>query len=477
MTKEVEGFYPHGNVAYADLGIGFQEGSAMPSEALMQAIWFHQRLKRDLLLTTDGRGFRVLHPGFWNREAGPDFRQAILQWDDGTVSEGDIEVDLFAHGWSAHGHAQNPTYRNVILQVVWIAGPSTGRPMLELHSLTDTSLPVLRRWHGSERAAAWPIALAGQCRLPLHHLRASEQEALLRQAAEARFQFKADRLSLRAQSVGWDQSLWEYVFRALGYKQNFWPMQHVGEWLPRLHRQTDNAHALLAKCLGAAGLLPSAETLEDPQIAAYVHEMREIWETFRPSWTEHPMPKSAWRLHHLRPANRPERRLALAAQWVSDLEWTRRLEQWAREGPLKRQELMSSLREALGPVRDTFWDTHWTFRAEPFSRPRPLLGVSRLTDLAVNVLLPWLYARATLRGDISGAQSLMNRFFEWPNAQDNAVLRFARKRFWSGCPTKTFLRGAAAQQGLLQIVNDFCDHSNALCQHCPFPEWVATWGG
>jgi hypothetical protein len=31
---------------------------------------------------------------------------------------------------------------------------------------------------------------------------------------------------------------------------------------------------------------------------------------------------------------------------------------------------------------------------------------------------------------------------------------------------------AAAQQGLLQIVRDFCDHSNAICADCRFPELV-----
>jgi len=28
------------------------------------------------------------------------------------------------------------------------------------------------------------------------------------------------------------------------------------------------------------------------------------------------------------------------------------------------------------------------------------------------------------------------------------------------------------QQGLLQIVRDFCAHSNALCENCRFPELV-----
>jgi hypothetical protein len=37
------------------------------------------------------------------------------------------------------------------------------------------------------------------------------------------------------------------------------------------------------------------------------------------------------------------------------------------------------------------------------------------------------------------------------------------------------LPGAAVQQGLIQITRDFCDHSNAVCENCGFPELVRDW--
>jgi hypothetical protein len=36
------------------------------------------------------------------------------------------------------------------------------------------------------------------------------------------------------------------------------------------------------------------------------------------------------------------------------------------------------------------------------------------------------------------------------------------------------LRGAAEQQGLMQIVRDFCEHSNAICENCRLPESVQS---
>ena len=64
-----------------------------PPERLMQSIWQHQRLRREALKTTDGRTVRVLHPGFWNHEAGPDFQRAVIQVGDDFPASGDVEVD------------------------------------------------------------------------------------------------------------------------------------------------------------------------------------------------------------------------------------------------------------------------------------------------------------------------------------------------------------------------------------------------
>jgi hypothetical protein len=74
-------------------------GDMAPPEKLLQAIWAHQRLRRDELTTTDGRRVRVLHPGFWNREPGPDFQKALIQLDQEAPRCGDIEIDVLSGGW------------------------------------------------------------------------------------------------------------------------------------------------------------------------------------------------------------------------------------------------------------------------------------------------------------------------------------------------------------------------------------------
>jgi hypothetical protein len=67
--------------------------------------------------------------------------------------------------------------------------------------------------------------------------------------------------------------------------------------------------------------------------------------------------------------------------------------------------------------------------------------------------------------------ALERRYFAWPRAEDNSLLRLARQRVL-GETSPRALPGAAAQQGLIQMVRDFCDHSNAICDRCKLPDLV-----
>jgi len=216
-----------------------RDENRLPAERLLQAVWLHQRLSRDQLQTTDGQAVRVLHPGFASAEGGPDFRSAVIQIGDDPPRSGDVEVDLRAGNWRAHGHDRNPNFRNVLLHVVWeeigvhaSTGPGgsvSNQPKLErqpppptlaIHNKLDAPLAELDVWLESELPYSFPENLRGQCCAPLRELEEAQLAGLLREAAGARFQAKAARFRVRAQHAGWEQSLWEGLFRALGYKHN-----------------------------------------------------------------------------------------------------------------------------------------------------------------------------------------------------------------------------------------------------------------
>ena len=104
-------------------------------------------------------------------------------------------------------------------------------------------------------------------------------------------------------------------------------------------------------------------------------------------------------------------------------------------------------------------------------KPQPLLGQARVTDLAVNAILPWLWIRAREGGNEKLQGEVERRFLAWPAAEDNSILKLARQRLLGTANAGKF-KAAATQQGLMQIVSDFCEQSNAICADCRFPELV-----
>jgi hypothetical protein len=442
----------------------------MPPEKLLQAIWHHQRLLRSDLKTFDGKPLRVLHPGFWNRESGPDFRGAVIQIGDQTKT-GDIEIDLHSAGWRGHGHDTNPAFRNVVLHVLWENGQSPANlPVLVMKSSLDAPLEELALWLGSDAATTWPRELAGNCCAPLRELPEAKLRELLHQAAMIRLQRKAHELQSRARQIGWERSLWEGMLRALGYKHNVWPMQRLAELLPELNQDSPSVQILQARFLGVSGLLPSQIETKQKGSEKYLREVWDIWWRERERFDAFILPKNLWRFNGFRPANHPQRRLALAAHWLTMKEFFPRLDAWFLRDLCEKQ-MVSQLLSIMCVDADEFWSNHWTIRSTPMSKPQPLIGDKRITDLAINVILPWFWIRAVAGRNIDAQQVAERRFFAWPIAEDNSVLKLARERLLGGNDSKLF-RTSALQQGLMQVVRDFCEHSNAVCENCRFPDLV-----
>jgi hypothetical protein len=317
-----------------------------------------------------------------------------------------------------------------------------------------------------------PAEFRGKCCAPLGDLTAEQFAKLVREAADVRLHSKASQFQARARHVGWEQALWEGLFRALGYKHNVWPMQRLGELRSRWINGHTDSSAYEARLLGISGLLPPELTRAHAPADSYLRKIWDHWWRDRDEFADCLLPRSLWRLHGLRPANHPHRRIALASRWVTAGDLPRRLERWCNV-EVKNSALPESLLAALQVEPDDFWSWHWTFRSQRLARAQPLVGGTRITDLAINVVLPWLWARA-LEGKSTAVQSAMHkRYHAWPPAEDNSLLRQARERLLGGAPRKV-LATAAAQQGLIQIVRDFCEQSNSLCDHCRLPELVGN---
>ena len=476
MNSHAENFYAVWRERCRAVG-ALREENSIPPEKLLQAVWQHQRVLRDQLKTADGKSVRVLHPGFASAEGGPDFRGAVLQFENEKPVAGEVEIDLQPGGWRAHGHDVNPNFKSVILHVVWDDAQSPkskaqSQPiLLALKNFLDAPLAELAL--ALENESGLPEALRGKCSAPLRELSATQLSELLHAAAKVRFENKAKAMLARAKHSGWEAALWENLFRALGYKHNIWPMMNLAETKTRWSRSADSAFEIQARLLGVSGLLPAELTRSQKSSDTFLRRAWDCWWRDRDEFSGCTLPRSVWKFHGLRPANHPQRRLALASHWLASENLVSKIESWCAT-EIADKKLLDSLHKIFQVERDEFWSWHWTFNSARMSKPQPLLGEARVTDLAVNVVLPWLWIRAKEGGNEKILREVERRFFAWPSAEDNSVLKLARQRLLGTSGAK-ILKGAAQQQGLMQIVRDFCEHSNAICADCRFPDLVNGW--
>jgi hypothetical protein len=257
------------------------------TERHVQAIWFDSALRPAKLRTIRGGDVKVVDPGMWNLEAGPDFRHAVLELGrDGRRVEGDVEVHLKPSDWTLHGHGDDPAYRNVVAHVVWYQGePPEDLPSGCISVCVGNFLRSRTDFSPDEiDVAAYPYAKLPATERPCERFFGRNPDfglEILREAGQRRLRIKARRLQQRFLRVGDpEQVFYEEMFAAFGYARNSIPFRALAERLPLQNLPVSGESALEA--------LKSVASLE---IAG-----------------RHP-----WRLANVRPQNRPEVRMADAA--------------------------------------------------------------------------------------------------------------------------------------------------------------------
>ena len=174
-------------------------------ERAIQRLWASSEV-RGPMAAASGSKIEILHPGDWNRGAGPDFLGAEILVD-GKRLRGDIEIHLRCADWHAHGHDRDPHFGGVILHAVLLPGTKDEDALLELRG---RSREVARRV-----LAAEPNLVLG-----------------LRRRALERFRNKTKHARARVKEVGWDAACHELFVEALGLGGNRAPMSELARAHP-----------------------------------------------------------------------------------------------------------------------------------------------------------------------------------------------------------------------------------------------------
>src|SRR6266496_5897142 len=436
----------------------------IPSELELQARWFAGDFGKHFVGTA-GDKIDIIQFGTWNREAGPDFRDVAIRINGGEPIPGCVEIDLLDRSWETHGHATNPAFEATVLHVfversdrAFFTRTQSNRNVPQVCIDPTTSPETFN--------ANVPLARPGRCQAPLNDLPEERVCSVLDAAAQFRLRQKANRIRNKIDAHGRDETLFQEMAAALGYKENKLPFTLLAQRLP-LRLLRENARDCEALLFGGAGFLETSDLdIYKKSAREYVRQLWDRWWPHRDDLQRFILSPKAWHISSTRPLNHPQRRLAALAVLVR--EWPR----------LQRASGKSSIAVAndfLQAMEHPFWNFHYTLTSKASPKEMALIGKARAADILANVLFPF-WAAHGLKALVSPSTQLWTEYAKLPAQLSNRRLETAATRLFGNDPRrKEFLRTVAHQQGLLQIYEDFCMQDNSDCAQCPFPEQMAKW--
>ncbi|RJP18347.1 MAG: DUF2851 family protein [Candidatus Abyssobacteria bacterium SURF_5] len=453
------------------------------SERLLQCIWYDRLFDESRLETRDGRRIIIHSPGMWNLEAGPDFKNAQI-----TIGRvrlcGDVELHVDSSSWRAHGHASDPQYDNVILHVVLSGRPGDSPPLgrrgakipeLVLWDRLADSLGVLRCALRPEEYPYRSMCNFGRCQALLEHLPAEAIQRLLLLSGDARIIVKQRRFGYETERTNLDQITYSAVLEGMGYKAFTKQFGLLARKLPyvRLRERVlsvnpanglDAALLTQALLLGSAGLLASADDDEkSPAAKKHYDRLRKLWGEFGFSDEDG---KMEWKGAAVRPANRPERRIA-GISHVLARSYGGGLFQAVLERVLlpARRRAQAQCISFLTDARDDFWSFHYSAHGKRFERPAAIVGRDRAQTILVNAFIPLALLYARTEQSAEKEERVHEIFCGMPSLLPNSITRLMEYRMFGGEQKGRLFKSARAQQGLLQIFADWCSEDPS-CENC-----------
>ena len=175
-----------------------------PTELELQARWFAGDFGRSFR-SVSGDDVAIVQFGTWNREAGPDFSDAVIRINDGEATRGTIEFDLADRSWETHGHSINPAFDDAVLHVF----VQQSERAFFTRTKSNRNVPQVRVDPATlpdRFFASVPLARPGRCQAPLKDLPQERLECILTASSQFRLQRKAARMKSIVESHGRDEA-------------------------------------------------------------------------------------------------------------------------------------------------------------------------------------------------------------------------------------------------------------------------------
>lgn len=483
-------------------GIGAASGQF--DERVVQAIWQEQLLDAARLETCSGKSLRVIDPGKWNGEAGPDFLGAELEIG-GRRMRGDVEIHVHSADWEKHLHHRDFEYNTVILHA-FLRKSGTAKydtlhngAEIERVELEPVITPDFETACRSLSVDDYPLASRyrpGRCHPVLMQLGSDFAQDFFASAARERMEAKIARFAAQGAGESEDQVLYQAVMTAMGYKGGktlFFllakrtPLAELADYL-RGVASPELPVAIESVLLNVANLVPAAPTQGcascagqqplDEDTQAHLNRLNRWWSELSGYYTDRIIPPTRRWFGSVRPVNFPTRRAAGVARLLANYDFRRGLlraftgvmEQSMQRNPQTSRDFkreIANLAMLFETEDDSYWSTRFTFGGKESTHKMQLIGEDRAASILFNALLPMLLLHARKQGNEALEAYLWRLFEHFPALPENATTKFMRQRLFADVqPPFMNFRFEKSNQALFQVFHDCCNNNALTCDDC-----------
>lgn len=411
-------------------------------EDFLHYLWQFRSFDNNDLKTADGENLKIIHQGFLNRNAGPDFSNSKIQLGE-TTWAGNIEIHIKASDWLKHNHQTDASYDNVILHVVY-------ENDVEIKRMDGSVLPVLEL---KNRIADELIAKYENLFLTLTDFPCIAQiktvdklivDSFLSRTLIERFEQKTHAVieTLNELNGNWDETFYRFMARNFGFKVNSLPFELFAKAIPQqiYSKHKDNPLLIEALVFGSAGFL------NDNFKEEYPARLKREFLFLQKKYKIQPIEVSIWKFMRMRPQNFPTIRLAQFAALVVKANHL-----FSKVMAISGVAELRGLFENL-PVND-YWKTHYHFKKET-EAVSIQIGKTSIDNILLNTVALFLFAY----GKHTATQTYVSRAIKLLESLPSEQNAITEKFTAAG----VVIENAFASQGILQLKKQYCDQKKCL---------------
>ncbi len=409
-------------------------------EDFLHYVWKFQKYDHSDLQTEKGEAIAIIHPGYHNDNAGPDFLDARIKINN-NLWAGSIEIHKHSSEWKQHNHHLDPAYDNVILHVVY----KNDKPVVYRNNKLIPTL-VLKNRIEKNKIKKYQNLVFNSNWIPCES-RISQVDYIIKsfwlsRMASERLEEKTKRIlpNLDILKNDWDRLSYHLIAQYFGLKVNNEAFKRLIESIPfevilKYKNELTKIEALL---LGHANLLQLADD-------EYSILLQKEYDFMAKKHRLHKMQSHEWKFSRMRPTNFPGLRIAQLAQLIH------------REGRIFQKILkaasLKEMRKLFSAKASQYWDQH--YRLGKISKHQPKkIGTKVIDVLIINVAIPLLFSYGVKIDNQDFKDKAISMLEEIPPEQNKIIKKWKESSLSA--------ENAAQSQALLYLKRKYCDEYKCL---------------